>query len=240
LQGKIGCLLSRPVGRPPLEVRRYYASFTYQAQSWKKPRRVVAKVGWHPGELYPASASSSPTWHGRPSASSASTPSAPCARLQPGQFYANPGDAEDGGAVVADEPAGEADQDRRQARQPWPLCHIPDGRGRGVAEDVRGNPDVDRSATSASRAGMTGGIGTGATDDDGRGASGCTQSSVFRRCGVGNPAIWRPAGRLRSNSVAADPVETENHTKWPENPGNVGLEVPGAGGPPRSPLIQEH
>jgi hypothetical protein len=53
LQGKIGYLLSRPVGRPPLEVRRYYASFTYQAQSWKKPRRVVAKVEWHPGELCP-------------------------------------------------------------------------------------------------------------------------------------------------------------------------------------------
>jgi hypothetical protein len=24
-----------------------------QAQSWKKPRRVEAKVEWHPGELYP-------------------------------------------------------------------------------------------------------------------------------------------------------------------------------------------
>jgi hypothetical protein len=53
VQEKIGYLLSRPVGRPPLEVRRYYASFTYQAQSWKKPRRVVAKVEWHPGELCP-------------------------------------------------------------------------------------------------------------------------------------------------------------------------------------------
>ena len=53
LQGKIGHLLSRPVGRPPQEVRRSYASFTYQAQSWKRPRRVVAKVEWHPGELYP-------------------------------------------------------------------------------------------------------------------------------------------------------------------------------------------
>ena len=46
-------MLKRPVGRPPLEVRRYYGSFGYQAQSWKKPRRVVAKVEWHPGELYP-------------------------------------------------------------------------------------------------------------------------------------------------------------------------------------------
>ena len=53
VQDKIGHLLTRPVGRPPLEVRRYYASFSYQAQSWKKPRRVVAKVEWHPGELYP-------------------------------------------------------------------------------------------------------------------------------------------------------------------------------------------
>ena len=40
--------------RPPAnEVRRSYANFTYQAGSWTKPRRVVAKVEWHPGELYP-------------------------------------------------------------------------------------------------------------------------------------------------------------------------------------------
>jgi hypothetical protein len=53
LQERIGWLLKRPVGRPPHEVRRYYASFLYQAGSWTKPRRVVAKVEWHPGELYP-------------------------------------------------------------------------------------------------------------------------------------------------------------------------------------------
>jgi hypothetical protein len=53
LQERIGWLLKRPVGRPPNEVRRYYASFSYQAASWSKPRRVVAKVEWHPGELYP-------------------------------------------------------------------------------------------------------------------------------------------------------------------------------------------
>ena len=34
-------------------MRRFHASFSYQAQSWKKPRRVVAKVEWHQGELYP-------------------------------------------------------------------------------------------------------------------------------------------------------------------------------------------
>ena len=53
LQQSIAHLLRRPVGRPPKEVRRYHASFSYQAQSWTKPRRVVAKVEWHPGELYP-------------------------------------------------------------------------------------------------------------------------------------------------------------------------------------------
>ena len=53
LQDKIGYLLKRPVGRPSHEVRRYYASFSYQAQSWNKSRRVVAKVEWHPSELYP-------------------------------------------------------------------------------------------------------------------------------------------------------------------------------------------
>jgi hypothetical protein len=34
LQGRIGYLLKRPVGRPLHEVRRYFASFTYRAQSW--------------------------------------------------------------------------------------------------------------------------------------------------------------------------------------------------------------
>ena len=53
LQDKIGYLLKRPVGRPPHEVRCYYASFHYQAQSWNKPRHVVATVEWHPGELSP-------------------------------------------------------------------------------------------------------------------------------------------------------------------------------------------
>ena len=46
-------VLKRPAGRPPQEVRRYFASFSYEAQSWKKPRRVVAKVERHPAELYP-------------------------------------------------------------------------------------------------------------------------------------------------------------------------------------------
>jgi len=45
--------LTRPVGRPSNYVRRSYANFQYQAGSWTRPRRVVAKVEWHPAELYP-------------------------------------------------------------------------------------------------------------------------------------------------------------------------------------------
>ena len=53
LQDRIGYLLKRPVGRPPHEVRRYYASFAYRAQSWNKSRHVVAKVEWHPWRAVP-------------------------------------------------------------------------------------------------------------------------------------------------------------------------------------------
>ena len=53
LHERIGWLLKRPVGRPSHAVRRYYASFHYQAAPWSKARRVVAKVERHPGELYP-------------------------------------------------------------------------------------------------------------------------------------------------------------------------------------------
>jgi len=53
LQESIAHLLRRPVGRPPNHVRRYHASFSYRAGSWARKRRIVAKVEWHPGDLYP-------------------------------------------------------------------------------------------------------------------------------------------------------------------------------------------
>ena len=53
LQDRIGHLLTRPVGRPPNKPQVFFAGFSYRAQSWAKPRRVVAKVEWHQGELYP-------------------------------------------------------------------------------------------------------------------------------------------------------------------------------------------
>jgi hypothetical protein len=41
------------VGRPSHKPLFQYKSFLYQAESWKKARRVVAKVEFHVGELFP-------------------------------------------------------------------------------------------------------------------------------------------------------------------------------------------
>ena len=54
LQSYIVHRLTRPVGRPSkTKVKRFYEDFDYQAQSWDKPRRVIAKIEWHPDELFP-------------------------------------------------------------------------------------------------------------------------------------------------------------------------------------------
>ena len=58
LQDRIGYLLKRPVGRPPNEVRRFHANFTYQAGSWTKPRRLSPRSSGIPENFIPASASS--------------------------------------------------------------------------------------------------------------------------------------------------------------------------------------
>ena len=53
LQREIELLLTRPVRRPSNAPVVWYADFLYQAQSWERARRVVAKVEWHKGELFP-------------------------------------------------------------------------------------------------------------------------------------------------------------------------------------------
>jgi DDE family transposase len=47
LQREIEPLLTRPVGRPANAPVVWYTDFLYQAQSWERARRVVAKVEWH-------------------------------------------------------------------------------------------------------------------------------------------------------------------------------------------------
>ena len=53
LQAKIETLLTRPVGCPPRKPIVWFADFSYPAASWDRPRRVIAKVEWHRGELFP-------------------------------------------------------------------------------------------------------------------------------------------------------------------------------------------
>ena len=53
LHRQIEHFLTRPVGRPPNKPVVLYHSFQYQAGSWTVARRVVAKVEWHKGELFP-------------------------------------------------------------------------------------------------------------------------------------------------------------------------------------------
>ncbi len=53
LQKEIQHLLTRPVGRPSKKPIIWYHDFRYQAAAWDRPRRVVAKVEWHQGELLP-------------------------------------------------------------------------------------------------------------------------------------------------------------------------------------------
>jgi hypothetical protein len=43
----------RPVGRPSYRPKVLYRSFMYQAGSWDRERRIVAKVEWHWDELLP-------------------------------------------------------------------------------------------------------------------------------------------------------------------------------------------
>ena len=53
LELEIEDILFRPPGRPSAKPLVRYKSFRYQAASWSKARRVVAKVEHHQGELFP-------------------------------------------------------------------------------------------------------------------------------------------------------------------------------------------
>jgi hypothetical protein len=53
LERCIAELLKRPVGRPSYKPVVRCKSFLYQAASWKRARRVVAKIEFHFGELFP-------------------------------------------------------------------------------------------------------------------------------------------------------------------------------------------
>jgi hypothetical protein len=50
---EIDHLMTRPVGRPSKKKKVFFHDFSYRAASWDRPRRVVARVEWHQGELFP-------------------------------------------------------------------------------------------------------------------------------------------------------------------------------------------
>jgi hypothetical protein len=53
LHREIEHLMTRPVGRPPVAPIVWYHEFHYKAAAWNHERRVIAKVEWHRGKLFP-------------------------------------------------------------------------------------------------------------------------------------------------------------------------------------------
>jgi hypothetical protein len=135
-------------------------------RSWTKPRRVIAKVEWilenfirasgslceHEAErvvaFYNKRGTCEQSIQGRQRRDQvdAAVPpdvrrqrgAAPASRapLQPRQFPAHVGDAGADQGLIADKLERQADQDRREGREPRPLCRLPDGRGRHPAAKV--------------------------------------------------------------------------------------------------------
>jgi len=157
LERQIEDLLTRPRGRPSHAPLVRYRSFHYQAASWDRPRRVIAKVEHHLGELFPRV----------PSVSRQRGEVAPGRhRLQPRQPAAPAGVAGRDPELVADESPTAVAQNRRAADPARPVLHAaarrklldrsalsadsPAHRAAGVAPDVirREQPRVARRATA--------------------------------------------------------------------------------------------
>ena len=207
LQSRIGYLLTRPVGRPPHPVRRFHANFSDQAGTWAKPRRVIAKVEWHPGELYPrvgfiVTNMSRPAervvavynkrgtceqWikEGKGAIKwtrlSCRTFAANAVRLQLHALAYNLGNFLR--TLAAPEPIKDWSltslKDKLikigEAREPRPLCYLPDGRGRHRTANVPRDFAAHRGATAAAttRASMKRLIVTRSSAIDRRNASRC-------------------------------------------------------------------
>ena len=184
LQERIGHLLIAPDWAAAERSAALLCELHLSSRKLENPRRVVAKVEWHPGELYPRVGlivtNMSPPGRarrcflqqarnmramdqgrqGRDQMDAAvmsdvrgqrRSSSASCAGLQSRQFPAHFGDAGADQGLVADEFEGEAHQDRREGRQPWALCRVPDGRGRHPTASVRRHSAAHRGTSTATR-----------------------------------------------------------------------------------------
>ena len=151
---------------------------------------------------------------------------APRARLQSRQLPAHAGDARADQGLVADQPEGEADQDRREGRQPRPLCRLPDGRGCRAEDAVRRDPAADRrtAATVAAAPGMSiagndrwqpDGRGVSMSDRDQPNAARKAGASLMTRVDADEGAGSSPRRLAASGATADDRPSEAGH---PENP----------------------
>jgi Transposase DDE domain group 1 len=53
LERMIARWMTRPVGRPSHQPKVFYHNVWYRAGSWDQARRVVVRIAWHAGELFP-------------------------------------------------------------------------------------------------------------------------------------------------------------------------------------------
>ncbi len=81
---------------------------------------------------------------------------APASRpgLQSGQIHADAGLAEGGRALVIDHAAGKVGEDRCENGRPWPVRHIPIGRGCRPKKLVPENPEPDQWSTAKTCSGV--------------------------------------------------------------------------------------
>ena len=111
----------------------------------------------------------------------------------------------------------------REGRQPWPLRHPPDGRGRGAMTDVPGNPVADHPVADTVRAGMRS-AGPDATNDDGKRCA-----SMQAKLRVSVPRRSQLIGSTLAAHAVRDlplPMTVQGAILGPTtapNPGNVGF-----------------
>jgi hypothetical protein len=107
---------------------------------------------------------------------------------------------------------------------PLPTSTPTNGRGRGVAADVRGYPDVDRPAAGAARAGMTGRWGRRC---DRRRRQRCALITKTRR------VLGEQSGGLAPNQVDRDRISLRRNLQGrrirSDGPGIRGMSVESSG-----------
>src|ERR1700686_2826372 len=154
LQGRIGYLLTRSVGRPPNVVRCYSAPgdcqgrmasgrtlsawlYSHQHEPPGRARRCFLQQARNMRAMDQGRQAIKWTRLSCRTFAQRCSTSTSRPRLQPRHFPAHVGDARADQRLVDDEPEGEAHQDRLHGRAPRPLHRLPDGRGRHLTAFIR-------------------------------------------------------------------------------------------------------